>query len=247
MTTFDFTGSSLRLAIAALGALGSVATAHPPPAEAELALRNGAVYTLDGARSWAQAVAVRRGRIVYVGTDAGLAAHVSARTRVVDLHGRMLLPGFQDTHIHPIISGIEANTCDLSDLRTADEYVDAVRKYAAAHPQEAWVTGGGWLMSAFGPGGSARRELLDAAVPDRPVYLSSADEHTVWVNSRALELAHITADTPDPPDGRIDRDPKTHEPLGTLQEGASAPVDTVLPQPTSPQRIAGLGFTVRLL
>lgn len=240
--------SSLRLAIAVLSCtLGSVATAHSPPVEAELALRNGAVYTLDAARSWAQAVAVRRGRIVYVGTDAGLAAYVNAHTRVVDLHGRMLLPGFQDAHIHPISSGIQANTCDLSDLKTADEYVDAVRKYAAAHPHEAWVTGNGWLMSAFGPGGRARRELLDAAVPDRPVYLSSVDGHTVWVNSRALELAHITAATPDPPDGHIDRDPQTHEPLGTLQEGASAAVDAVLPQPTSAQRIAGLEYAVRML
>jgi len=240
--------SSLRLAIAALSCtLAGVASAHSPPAAAELALRNGAVYTLDGARSWAQAVAIGRGRIVYVGTDAGLAAYVGARTRVVDLHGRMLLPGFQDAHIHPISSGIQANTCDLSDLKTADEYIDAVRKYAAAHPHEAWVTGNGWLMSAFGPGGRARRELLDAAVPDRPVYLSSVDGHTVWVNSRALELAHITAATPDPPDGHIDRDPQTHEPLGTLQEGASAAVDAVLPPPTAAQRIAGLEYAVRLL
>jgi len=239
--------SSLRLAIAAWCTLGGVATAHPAPASADLALRNGAVYTLDAARSWAQAVAIRQGRIIYVGTDAGLAAYVGAHTRIVDLHGRMLLPGFQDAHIHPISSGIQANTCDLSDLKTADEYVDAVRKYAATHPQEAWITGGGWLMSAFGPGGRARRELLDAAVPDRPVYLSSADGHTVWVNSRALELAHITAATPDPPDGRIDRDPQTHEALGSLQEGGSAAVDAVLPQPTSAQRIAGLEYAVRLL
>src|SRR6516164_5075379 len=106
MTTFDLTGRSRRLAIAALSCtLGGVAAAEPPRAEAELALRNGAIYTLDAARSWAHAVAVRRGRIVYVGTDAGLAAYVGARTRVVDLHGRMLLPGFQDAHIHPISSG----------------------------------------------------------------------------------------------------------------------------------------------
>ena len=246
MTTCDFTGSSLRLAIVAWCTLGSVATAHPPQA-ADLALRNGAVYTLDGARSWAHAVAIRRGRIVYVGTDVGLASHIGARTRIVDLHGRMLLPGFQDAHIHPISGGIQAHGCDLSDLKTADEYVDAVRKYAAAHPQEAWIIGAGWLMSAFGPGARARRELLDAAVPDRPVYLSSADGHTVWVNSRALELAHITAATPDPPDGYIDRDPQTHEPLGTLQEGASAAVDAVLPPPTAAQRIAGLAYAVRLL
>jgi predicted amidohydrolase YtcJ len=247
MTTLDCRGSSLRLAITALCALNGVATAHAPPAAADLALRNGAVYTVDGARSWAQAVAIRAGRIVYVGTDGGLASYRGAHTRVVDLHGRMLLPGFQDAHIHPISGGIQADSCDLSELKTVEEYVDAVRRYATAHPQEAWITGGGWLMSTFGPGGRARRELLDAAVPDRPVYLSSTDGHTVWVNTRALELAHITADTPDPPDGRVDRDPQSHQPLGTLQEGASAPVDAVLPQPTSAQRIAGLEYAVRML
>jgi predicted amidohydrolase YtcJ len=240
-------GRSLRLAIAALCALSGAATARVSPEAADLAMRNGAVYTLDGARSWAQAVAIRAGRIVYVGTDAGLASYVGAHTRVVDLHGRMLLPGFQDAHIHPISGGIEANSCDLSGMNSVEEYVEAVRKYAAAHPQEAWITGGGWLMSTFGPGGRARRELLDAVVPNRPVYLSSSDGHTVWVNTRALELAHITADTPDPPDGRIDRDPETRQPLGTLQEGASAAVDAVLPEPTSAQRAAGLEYAVRLL
>jgi predicted amidohydrolase YtcJ len=246
-TTLHVGGRSLSLAIAALCALSSIATAHAPPEAADLALRNGAVYTLDGARSWAQAVAIRAGRIAYVGTDAGLASHVGGRTRVVDLHGRMLLPGFQGAHIHPISGGIQANSCDLSGVKSVEEYVQAVRQYAAAHPEEAWITGGGWLMSTFGPGGRARRELLDAVVPNRPVYLASSDGHTVWVNTRALELAHITADTPDPPDGRIDRDPQSHQPLGTLQEGASAPVDAVLPQPTSAQRIAGLEYALRLL
>jgi predicted amidohydrolase YtcJ len=106
--------------MAALCALSSVATAHDPPEAADLALRNGAVYTVDGARSWAQAVAIRGGRIVYVGTDAGIASLVGARTRVVDLRGRMLLPGFQDVHIHPISGGIQANSCDLSGAKAIE-------------------------------------------------------------------------------------------------------------------------------
>jgi predicted amidohydrolase YtcJ len=255
MSTSGSRSGLLRPSLGALGtlALAALAAAHaasPPagsPPAADLALRNGAVYTLDGPRSWAQAVAIRAGRIVYVGTDAGLAPYVAARTRVIDLHGRMLLPGFQDAHIHPITGGIQALSCNLEGLKSAEEYVAAVRNYAAAHPEEAWITGGGWLMSVFGPGGRARRELLDAVVPDRPVYLSSSDGHTVWVNTRALELAHITAQTPDPPDGRIDRDPQTHEPLGTLQEGASAPVDAILPPPTPARRLAGLEYAVRML
>jgi predicted amidohydrolase YtcJ len=223
---------------------------HEAPATspiAELALKNGAVYTVDDARSWAQAVAVRDGKIVYVGTDEGLKAHVGPDTQVVDLGGRMLMPGFQDSHIHPVGAGVEANACDLNGLRTADEYIAAIKEYAETHPQEPWITGGGWLMSAFGPGALARRELLDAAVPDRPVHLYSSDGHSSWANSKALEMAGITNETPDPPDGRIDRDPKTGAAIGSLQEGASALVAKVVPATTDAQREAGLRYSIKLL
>jgi predicted amidohydrolase YtcJ len=223
---------------------------HEAPAKspiAELALKNGAVYTVDDARSWAQAVAIRDGKIVYVGTDEGLKAHVGPDTQVVDLGGRMLMPGFQDSHIHPVGGGVEANACDLNGLRTADEYIAAIKEYAEAHPQEPWITGGGWLMSAFGPGALARRELLDAAVPDRPVHLYSSDGHSSWANSKALEMAGITNETPDPPDGRIDRDPKTGAAIGSLQEGASALVAKVVPATTDAQREAGLRYSIKLL
>ncbi len=226
------------------GMTATRATAVPP---ADTALEHGAFYTLDGSRSWAQAVAIRGTRIVYVGTDAGLRPYVGLHTRLVDLHGRMVLPGLQDAHIHPIDGGVQANGCNLDGLKTVEQYLDAVRTYAAANPQKPWIIGAGWLLSAFGPGGMARRELLDAAVPDRPVYLSSTDGHTVWVNSRALELAHVTADSPDPKDGVIDRDPDTHEPLGTLQEGASAPVDAILPATPHTERVAGLKYAIAML
>ena len=194
------------------------ATAAAAPAE--LAFKNGAIYTVDGPRRWADAVAIRDGRIVFVGTDLDLEKHIGPDTRVVDLEGRMLLPGFQDAHVHPISAGIEAVSCDLNGLETVEQYVAKIKEYADAHPEAEWITGGGWLMSAFGPGARARRELIDAVVPDRPVVLSSTDGHTTWVNSKALEIAGITKDTPDPPDGRIDRDPRTGEAVGSLQEGA---------------------------
>jgi predicted amidohydrolase YtcJ len=228
--------------------LGCVrALAAPAAAPADLVLEHGALYTLDGARSWAQALAVRGGRIVFVGPDAGLKPFLGPNTHVVDLKGRMVMPSFQDAHIHPISAGIQANSCNLEGLKSADEYVAAIKKYAAAHPHEAWITGGGWLMSAFGPGGAPSRKLIDAVVSDRPVYLSSSDGHTVWVNSKALELAHVTDATPNPPDGRIDRDPKTGAAIGSLQEGAASFVDKVLPDPTAAQRQAGLAYAVRLL
>jgi predicted amidohydrolase YtcJ len=217
------------------------------PPMAELALKNGAIYTVDDTRRWADAVAIRDGRIVFVGTDQELAAHVGPNTRVIDLKGRMVIPGFQDAHIHPISAGLEAEACNLNGLETADQYVAKIKEYADAHPDLPWITGGGWLMSAFGPGGRARRELIDAVVPDRPVMLSSADGHTTWVNSKAIEIAGITKDTPDPKDGRIDRDPKTREAVGSLQEGAGRLVSSKAPEATPEQNQAGLRYAVKLL
>jgi predicted amidohydrolase YtcJ len=217
------------------------------PSVADLALTHGAIYTLDGARSWAETIAIDNGRIVYVGSDAGAKEYIGPQTQVVDLGGRMVLPGMQDVHVHPISGGIEANACDLNAVTTVEEYVATIRKYADAHPDQPWIKGGGWLMSAFGPGALARKELIDAVVPDRPVILWSRDGHTTWVNSKALEVAGITKDTKDPPDGRIDRDPKTGEPIGSLQEGASSLVADKAPPDTDATRDAGLRYAIKML
>jgi predicted amidohydrolase YtcJ len=214
---------------------------------ADLALRNGAIYTVDGARSWAETIAIDDGRIVYVGTDSGSKDYIGPQTQVVDLEGRMVLPGMQDVHIHPISGGIEANGCDLNAATTVDEYLAIIRKYAEENPNEPWIKGGGWAMSSFGPGALARKELIDAIVPDRPVILWSRDGHTTWVNSKALEVAGITRDTPDPADGRIDRDPKTGEPSGSLQEGASSLVSSKAPSDTDQVRDDGLRYAVKML
>ncbi len=216
-------------------------------AVADLALRNGAIYTVDGARSWAETIAIDDGRIVYVGNDAGAKDYIGPQTEVIDLKGRMVLPGMQDVHIHPISGGIEANGCDLNAATTVEEYLAIIKKYADEHPNEPWIKGGGWSMASFGPGALARKELIDAIVPDRPVILWSRDGHTTWVNSRALEAGGITKDTPDPVDGRIDRDPKTGEPSGSLQEGASGLVADKSPPNTDPVRDAGLRYAVKML
>lgn len=160
------------------------------------------------------------------------------RTEVVDLAGRLLLPGFQDAHVHPVPAGLELTQCDLTGAKTADETLAAVRAYADAHPEREWITGGGWSMEAF-EGGTPTKELLDAVAPDRPVYLPNRDHHGAWVNSRALALAGITRDTPDPADGRIDRD-ASGEPSGTLQEGAMQLVGRLTPPATPADRVAAL-------
>jgi len=218
-----------------------------PVAEADLVLRGGAVYTVDAARSWAEAVAIRGAEIVYVGSDAGVERHIGANTQLVDLAGAMLLPGFQDAHIHAIAAGINLLTLSLHDLDTAEQYLDALAAYASANPELNWITGAGWSLDAFPPSGVPTRDLIDAIVPDRPVYIDSADGHTAWVNSKALKLAGITRDTPDPAGGRIDRDAATGEAVGALQEKATFLVGDIIPPISSQQAEAGLAKALEVL
>ena len=151
-------------------------------------------------------------------------------TDVVDLDGRLLLPGFQDAHCHPVTSGLELLGLAMLGIETRSESLEAVAGYVADHPEKEWILGGGWSMGAF-PGGTPVREDLDAIVPDRPVFLTNRDGHGAWVNSRALEIAGLDDGTPDPPDGRIERRPDG-TPAGTLQEGAMALVQRHQPPTT---------------
>ena len=197
--------------------------------EADLVFVNGDVYTVDAARSWAQAVAVRNGGIVAVGTDDDVRELIGSGTEVVDLAGRLLLPGFQDAHVHPVGGGIDMIQCDQHDLDHRDDYVASIATYAAEHPDEPWILGGGWSQDVF-PRGCPSKELIDVVVSDRPVFLPNRDGHSVWVNSKALEIGGVTADTPDPVDGRIERNPDG-TPQGTLHEGAAELVARHIPEP----------------
>ncbi len=194
---------------------------------ADLVLRGGAVHTVDPLQPAAQAVAVGAGRIAAVGSDAEMVARIGPRTRVVELRGRTVLPGFQDAHVHPMIGGLARLRCELHDSHGRETYLAIVRDYAQQRPDVEWITGGGWSMDDF-PGGTPRREDLDRVVPDRPVFLPNRDGHGAWVNSRALELAGVDATTPDPVDGRIERDPDG-TPTGTLHEGAMHLVERLVP------------------
>jgi predicted amidohydrolase YtcJ len=197
---------------------------------ADIVLVGGRVWTLDAARPWESAVAVAAGRIVAVGTDRDVGELTGPATRRIDLRGGLLIPGFQDAHVHPVAAGLAAERCALNDLRTKADYLEAIARYAADHPEREWIEGGGWSLDAF-PGGTPDRASLDAVVPERPAYLENRDGHDAWVNSRALELARITRDTPDPPDGRIERLPGG-DPQGALHEGARGLVNRLLPSPT---------------
>jgi predicted amidohydrolase YtcJ len=217
----------------------------PASKPADIVLTGGAVHTVDAARSRARAVAVRGGRIVAVGDERRVKTHVGPSTRVIDLAGRMVLPGFQDAHVHPVHGGLNRLRCDLHAARGRQACLDAVTNYARAHPDRPWIVGGGWYMDDF-PNGTPLKDDLDAIVPDRPVFLSNRDGHGAWVNSRALAAAGIEATTPDPADGRIERD-AGGRPSGTLHEGAADLVERLAPRPTPAEMVEGLRIAQRYL
>jgi predicted amidohydrolase YtcJ len=196
--------------------------------EADLLIVGAPVYTADPARPWADAVAVRAGRVAAVGPEREAAAVCGPATRVLRLHGGLVLPGFQDAHVHTAGGGLELAQCDLHGVEP-EGYAAAVARYAADRPDVPFILGGGWVMDAFGTDGP-HLAALDAVVADRPVLLESTDGHSAWVNSRALELAGITRATPDPPRGRIERD-AAGEPTGALHEAAMALVADLAPPP----------------
>ncbi|MFB6837746.1 amidohydrolase [Streptomyces sp. NPDC056361] len=211
---------------------------------ADLVFTRGPVFTADPARTRATSLAVVGDRIAAVGHDE-VRDLVGPGTEVVDLTGKLLLPGFQDAHIHAVSGGKELAECDLTGTVGVAEYLERIREYADTHPEQEWITGGGWSMESF-EGGLPTRQLLDSVVADRPVLLSNRDHHGAWANSRALELAGLTADTPDPADGRIERE-ADGTPGGTLQEGAIGLVARLVPPTTPEDRLAGLLRAQKLL
>jgi predicted amidohydrolase YtcJ len=165
---------------------------------------------------------------------------------VLDLHGRLLTPGFVDAHAHPVWGGLERLACDLADEpRTLAAYQRRIAVVAAEHPQWPWITGGGWSFEAF-PGGHPTAAMIDAVVRERPVVLLNSDHHGVWVNTRALREAGITDRTPDPHDGWIERD-DSGAPTGMLHEGAADLVTSLLPEPSDDVLDAALAGARRVL
>ena len=177
-------------------------------------------------------VGVRDGRIVAVGQVAEDAKET------VDATGRIVAPGFVDAHVHVVQGGLERLRCDLSECVTAEECLAAVAAYAGRVAPDGWLLGGGWSMASF-PGGTPTAEALDRVTGDRPAFLPNRDHHGAWVNSAALRAAGITRDTPDPADGRIERDAEGH-PTGTLHEGAMALVGALVPETTDDEIYDGL-------
>lgn len=229
----------VTLPVAAAGCRS--APAAPAPA-ADLIIVNGRVYTADERGTTAEAVAIAGTTIVGVGGTDDMLALKGPATRVIDAAGGTVAPGFNDSHVHFIEAGFALSDVDLAGLTTLPAVTARIRQFAAAHPERPWIVGRGWLYAPF-PNGSPTRAQLDAAIADRPAVMHCYDGHSVWVNSRALALAGITRDTPDPPNGEIVRDARG-EPTGHLKEAAAALVERALPPIGPAERRAALSAAV---
>ncbi|HHX42483.1 MAG TPA: amidohydrolase [Chloroflexi bacterium] len=198
----------------------------------ERVLLNGRIHTLSAAPAHATALVTRGERIVYVGDDSAARAMAGPGAEVIDLHGACVVPGLTDAHMHLAMFALGLQNVQ-AETDTLDECLQRVAAQAARTPAGEWVTGYGWNHNVWG-GTFPTAALLDLAAPDHPVALSTKSGHATWVNSQALTLAGITADTPDPAGGKIVRDAQGH-PTGVLLEEAMALVDAVIPAPT-PER-----------
>ena len=207
---------------------------------ADLILSGGRIRTMAGDRAVADAIAVAGERVAAVGSANDIARWRRPHTRVVELRGRTVTPGFQDAHIHPVFAGLDLMRCPLHAFYRVDEYLAAIKAYSDAHADETWILGGGWSMGSF-EGGYPTRELLDRVTGERPAFFDNRDGHDAWVNSAALALAGITRDTPDPGDGRIRRD-ADGEPTGALHEGAMKLVTKLLPEASDEENVRALGI-----
>ncbi|HEX6299192.1 MAG TPA: amidohydrolase [Acidimicrobiia bacterium] len=202
---------------------------------ADLVIHGGRIFTAEPSEPFVSAVAVTGDRIVALGVEADVAGQAS---RVIDLDGALATPGFIDAHVHPATSGLDKLRCHFDDVGYVASAIETITAYAAANPDLTWITGAGWPQSWF-PNGCPTKEMLDRVVPDRPALITNTDGHGAWANSKAFEVAGITANTPDPPDGRIERLPDG-SPQGTLHEGAIRLVERHAPEDTVDDLEAGL-------
>jgi len=233
--------SALGLALVLVSC--AVTAAAPAPsaviADADLILRGGEIRLPDG---WAESMAVKDGVILAVGDDATIGAYRGVRTQVIELAGATVVPGLHDMHVHPTGAGLWQARCMFPQGSTAKAVADTVRGCAAKRARGEWITGGSWDTASFGRTAPHRR-VLDAVAPEHPVVLNDISGHSSLANSRALRLAGIDRDTPDPVGGIIERDAKG-EPTGVLRESAAFMVSRLVPPATAEQTADALKWAL---
>lgn len=226
------------LIVSFVAAVASLAPAESFP-PADVIVINARIYTVNPQQPWAEAMAVRGDKILAVGDKTKVQNYRVKATKVINAQGRLVLPGFTDCHIHFMDGSLGLTRVDLNAAGTVAEIQKRVKAYANSHPREPWIQGMGWTYPTFKPTGLPDKKLLDEVVPDRPVFLVAFDGHSSWANSRALAMAGIDRNTPDPPNGSIVRD-ENGEATGALKEAAGDLIDAKIPKPTRAERLDAL-------
>ncbi len=239
--------------VAALACVALLFSAIPLPAQrskriapAEILIVHAKIYTADEKKPWAESLAIRKGKIVAVGTNEQLEPMRGIGTKMIDAGGKLVLPAFTDSHVHMMYGGLSLSRVNLEDANDLQEIESRLRKYADQHPDDKWILGRGWDYPVFAPEILPNKKFLDKLFPVIAVFLDSADGHTFWANSKALALAGISKATPNPLNGEIVRDPNTGEPTGALKESAGDLVRKVIPKPEYVQQLNALRSAMKL-
>lgn len=219
---------ALALGLLVLGLLAAAASPQEKTGRADRVFLNGRIWTGEPGKPLVEAVAVRGTTVLELGSSSDVRRLAGKGTDVVDLGGRLVVPGFVDAHLHLVGGSFSLEQLRLDDAMDLATVSARISAWAKAHPEARWVSGEGWSYAAF-PGGLPTRAQLDALVPDRPAYLGSYDGHTGWANSAALRLAEVTRFSKDPAGGEIVRD-AAGDPTGALKESAQQLVERLLPK-----------------
>jgi predicted amidohydrolase YtcJ len=203
---------------------------------ADLIVTNAKIWTVDGSLPTAQSVAVLGERIVAVGSNAAVDLWRGPNTKVIDAGGKLVLPGFNDAHVHFVSGGQQLDNVQLNDATSPEEFARRIAERARATPKGEWILGGNWDETKWNPADIPTKEMIDAVTPDAPVFVSRYDGHMGLANSLALRLAGITANTPDPPGGMIVHDAHGN-PTGALKDAATDYIDKVVPPLSHDQRV----------
>jgi hypothetical protein len=205
---------------------------------ADLVIINANIHTIDAGQPLAQAVAINGNHIVAVGSSKEIRKLAGPRTRLIDARNQLVLPGFNDSHVHFLGGGLQLSSVDLRDAGTTEEFADRIRRFAEKIPEGRWITGGDWDHERWPNAPLPTKELIDRYTPNTPVFVSRLDGHMALANSLALRLAGVTRQTLDPPGGLIVRDQKTGEPTGVLKDAAMSYVWKVVPGSSFEEKLA---------
>ena len=212
-----------------------------------LILINAKIYTVNEQKPWAEAVVIDDGKIIFVGDNQKALQHKNNNSQIKNMQGKMILPGFHDIHVHPVHAGVTYLQCNLSDIRGLENLLRMIKFCTKNNTNNDWVLGGGWAVDNFTANTLPDKKLLDQIIPNKPISLKSSDGHSLWVNSKALKMSGINAQSEDPANGKIERYKGTMEPSGLLHEdSAMMLIMQNQPQISNEELIEGLRYSVNL-